>query len=238
MGLKSHILVLEDEPLIRLMLLGGLEDAGFTVDVANTCAEALRMARSGAFSAAIFDLRLPDGASTDVVHTLRKHGNHLPVMILSAEASAVPAKTIDDLMLVAVLSKPPVMSDVLTELNLALCRTEEASHPVTFAGEYRIWNATTGDLGLFENLDSSTRIVIDCSDIGSDSLDDSVEKFVRTAKDRAALFGAGKTLQLRMKAKNDALICVEQLDELVALARRTSSPSERTALLRSVVHRT
>ena len=62
------ILVLDDEPLIRLMVCSKLEQAGARVSEARDCAEALELVRNTDFDAAIFDYRLPDGAHIRTCH--------------------------------------------------------------------------------------------------------------------------------------------------------------------------
>src|SRR6202049_3633777 len=56
-----HILVVDDEHSIRLMLESGLSLNGFRVSCARNGTEAFTAASTGAFDAVISDIYMPDG---------------------------------------------------------------------------------------------------------------------------------------------------------------------------------
>src|SRR3977135_4703332 len=58
---QPHILVVDDEHSIRLMLESGLSLNGFRVSFARTGAEALAAAPTEEFDAVISDIYMPDG---------------------------------------------------------------------------------------------------------------------------------------------------------------------------------
>src|SRR5919204_6270314 len=84
-----HVLVVDDEPSLRLLLRVNLELAGFRVDEARGGAEALQLVRSGPYDLVLLDVMLPDVGGYDVVRTLTEAGADAPpVVFLSARASA------------------------------------------------------------------------------------------------------------------------------------------------------
>jgi len=237
MKLKANILVLEDEPLIRLMLLSGLEKAGAAVDGAELCETALRMIRDGQFDAALFDYSLPDGKSTDTVRLLRKEGFSIPVVLLSAEPEAISAEMCDELQLSAVLSKPPVIDTLVQTLQQALRRKVLPEDRSGRIGHYHIWRPGQNS-GLFlKELDDNAWAAIDCLVPGENPLEESAVEFIRTAGCRAALIGGSLKLRRQLQALNGELVCVEDRAALAALTRRRTGPAERSALLQSVINR-
>ncbi len=58
---KGHVLHVDDEPDIRLLIAASLRDFGYVVATAGTSAEALELAKQFKFDLCILDVRLPDG---------------------------------------------------------------------------------------------------------------------------------------------------------------------------------
>jgi len=69
---RPRVLVLEDEPLIAMMLEEWLAELGYeVVGPARTAAEAMELSRDPSLSAAILDVTVPDGNSLGVAEVLR-----------------------------------------------------------------------------------------------------------------------------------------------------------------------
>jgi two-component system phosphate regulon response regulator PhoB len=93
--LPTHqILVVEDEELIRDMVVLALEEEGYKVITANDGRSALNLLQSAEptaiklpFDLVILDLMLPQLNGLDICRLLRHHGNIIPILILSAKAS-------------------------------------------------------------------------------------------------------------------------------------------------------
>ncbi|WP_186332392.1 response regulator [Bordetella genomosp. 13] len=81
----ARILLIEDEDLIRMLALDGLEELGYEVVEAATGGEALRLleAEPGAFRGAIVDMGLPDMKGEDLVRTLTQRYPDLAIVIAS-----------------------------------------------------------------------------------------------------------------------------------------------------------
>jgi two-component system, OmpR family, response regulator QseB len=79
-----RILIVEDDAILANGLKIGLELAGDTVDSVITCADARMALASPAFDAVILDLMLPDGCGLEILKELRRSGDKVPVLLLTA----------------------------------------------------------------------------------------------------------------------------------------------------------
>ncbi len=93
-GQKSRVLVVEDEELIREMLVLALEGEGYEVDTATDGRLAVEQLQSfdannneAAFDLVILDLMLPQINGLDICRLVRHQGNHVPILMLSAKGS-------------------------------------------------------------------------------------------------------------------------------------------------------
>ena len=83
-----HLLVVDDEPHIGLVLRPYLEQLGYRVTFARTLSEARSVMRTPPLAdALLLDLHLPDGSGLDFLRDLRSDGgtSRLPVLVLTAE---------------------------------------------------------------------------------------------------------------------------------------------------------
>ena len=80
----ARILIAEDEPRIASFLEKGLRANGFATTVVDDGVVAEGMARDGDFELLILDLGLPNRHGLDVLRALRRRGERLPVVILTA----------------------------------------------------------------------------------------------------------------------------------------------------------
>lgn len=78
------ILVVEDEPPMARMLRLGLEKQNHTVTIAADGAEALEATSSTTFDAVVLDVMLPAINGLAVAQQLRKSGNPVPILMLTA----------------------------------------------------------------------------------------------------------------------------------------------------------
>ena len=83
-----HLLVVDDEPHIGLVLRPFLEQLGYRVSLARTLTEARSTLRATPADGLLLDLHLPDGSGLDLLRDLRKQGGtaKMPVVVLTAEA--------------------------------------------------------------------------------------------------------------------------------------------------------
>jgi two-component system phosphate regulon response regulator PhoB len=91
-GQMSRILVVEDEELIRDMIVLAMEAEGYAIATAADGRTALALlqaepALGDPFDLVILDLMLPQINGLDICRLLRHQGNPLPILILSAKGS-------------------------------------------------------------------------------------------------------------------------------------------------------
>jgi DNA-binding response OmpR family regulator len=79
-----RLLIVEDETRIVEILRSGLARAGFVVDAVQTCADGRELLSSVTYDAVILDLGLPDSDGLTLVVHLRRTGNQVPVLVLTA----------------------------------------------------------------------------------------------------------------------------------------------------------
>ena len=82
-----RILVVEDEVKLVGILVRGLSAEGFAVDSATTLAEAWEFAERYPYDLVLLDLMLPDGSGTSLLQRLRPKYSHVPVLVLTAQAT-------------------------------------------------------------------------------------------------------------------------------------------------------
>jgi two-component system copper resistance phosphate regulon response regulator CusR len=135
----SRILIAEDEGRIASFLEKGLRSNGYGTVVASDGEEALRLARSGTFELLILDLGLPGKHGFEVLRELRRAGQRLPVVILTARDSVKDTVAgleggADDY-----IAKPFRFDEVLARVRVRL-RDERAAEPtvLTVGNESRL----------------------------------------------------------------------------------------------------
>ena len=91
---KARILVVEDEEVIRDMIVMGLQEEGYEVFFADNGRTGLNMLQNPEFNApdmpldlVILDIMLPEVNGLDLCRFLRYQGNTIPILVLSAKAS-------------------------------------------------------------------------------------------------------------------------------------------------------
>lgn len=83
-----HIIIVDDEPTLRLGFKYTLSDDTTTVETAANGRVALDMAMRGRFDLMILDLRMPDMDGIEVIENLRACGNPIPIILCSAGFTA------------------------------------------------------------------------------------------------------------------------------------------------------
>ena len=87
--MSDTILVVDDEPDLRLLVRMTLEGDGFDVAEASTAAEAVRKAIALRPQLILLDIRLPDAEGFEVLRTLKETPElrDTPVVMMSAHSS-------------------------------------------------------------------------------------------------------------------------------------------------------
>ena len=134
-----RILVVEDDKKIASFIRKGLEQSGYAVDHVIDGEEALQMAQTNPYDAAVVDIMLPRMDGLSFIEELRRRNISTPVIILSAK------RTVDDRIrgLKAggddYLTKPFSFSELLVRIQALLRRTHMSPSAVKLSA---------GDLGM------------------------------------------------------------------------------------------
>ncbi len=115
------VLVVEDEPLVRMFAVDALEALGFSVAEAGTGEEAMACVRSGTpeLHAALVDMGLPDCTGDTLVAKIRSIRVNLPVVIASGQAEYEMAGLFPPGAGIRFLSKPYMIDHLARELEAA-----------------------------------------------------------------------------------------------------------------------
>ena len=112
MAAPAPILVIEDEPAMRLLVQDYLEYLGYSVVGAPDGETALSLALGQEFAMAFVDMNLPGISGHEVMRRLREQGNRTPMVVLSGNLRESYADKIADLAVSEVLEKPVDLTEI------------------------------------------------------------------------------------------------------------------------------
>ena len=128
-----RVLIVEDDPELRVVLGRGLEEEGFETDAVGTGAELLERVKQASPDLLVIDVGLPDSDGRDLCQALRAQGVQAPVLFLTARGT-LPDRLSgfeaggDDY-----VTKPFVFAEVVARLH-ALARRAGADGAIEAAG--------------------------------------------------------------------------------------------------------
>jgi response regulator NasT len=120
------ILIVDDDPMIGLLLQGGMDAARFSVSVADSGAEAIAMCKSSWFDFVVVDYQMPGKSGLDVASTL--HDRNIPFVMLSAFADSRIEQEAAKQGALGYLIKPVTPRQVELAIDTGLARAEEISN--------------------------------------------------------------------------------------------------------------
>ena len=82
--MSKQILVVDDEPNVRLTYRAALETEGYSVREADSATKALQQFDAHRFDLAILDMRMPEMDGLDLLAEMRHRGYHTPAVIITA----------------------------------------------------------------------------------------------------------------------------------------------------------
>lgn len=114
----KRILFVDDEMLLRMAMVPGLEEAGYIVDEAGTGKRALEIFRAGhaGISCAVIDIGLPDMKGDSLVGEFRKLSPHLGIVLATGYGDAELVKAFSADPGVRVVAKPYFTEDLLSAI--------------------------------------------------------------------------------------------------------------------------
>mgnify|MGYP003907191031 CR=1 FL=1 len=89
----ASILIIDDDPDIRAILIQYLNDLGHMPMVAETLADGIEMISAGAFDLIFLDVNLPDGDGLNAIPLIKQVQSTPEIIIITGEGNAKGAKT-------------------------------------------------------------------------------------------------------------------------------------------------
>lgn len=124
-----HILVIEDDALVRQALKLMLTAQGHTMSMTDLCEEGRALARSHTHDLIMSDVNLPDGNGVETLELLRAEGDCRPIIIMSASSRMETGMRALRASADAFLSKPFTKIELYDALSRALARAGQAPLP-------------------------------------------------------------------------------------------------------------
>ncbi len=128
------LLLVEDEPTLRVQLGAALREAGYAVDEAADGRDALHLGETEAYDAVVLDLGLPRLDGLSVLQRWRAAGRTMPVLILTArdgwheKVAGIDAGADD------YLTKPFHTPELLARLRALIRRAQGLASPLLHCG--------------------------------------------------------------------------------------------------------
>lgn len=123
------ILIVDDEAGVRDLLKDALKLAGFATEVASDGMNALTVLRTYSPDIMIIDINMPLMDGFELVERLRKNGNEVPVLMLSARADRVDVTRGLTLGADDYVVKPFGLEELVLRLKAILCRSQVSATP-------------------------------------------------------------------------------------------------------------
>ena len=129
-----RLLVAEDDPGLREVLVQGLEEAGYVVDAVGRGDDAIEMLRFHAYDVAVLDWRMPGIPGIEVVAWARRNGR--PTALLMLTARDTPPDRIEGLESGAddYLVKPFDFGELIARIRALQRRPRGVDQPVIVRG--------------------------------------------------------------------------------------------------------
>ena len=127
MRMDPSVLVVEDEPAVRLVIARSLAARGYLVEATGDAASAMRFLAGQHPDLVVLDVNLPDQTGWDVARFIRREiGPDLPIVVISAVTPRVAR--LREHGVAGVLQKPFPMDSLL---QLVARLTGQAPMPIT-----------------------------------------------------------------------------------------------------------
>lgn len=121
----NKILIVEDEPNMRLGLKDNLEFEGYHVDFAEDGETGLKNILEGDYNLVLLDVMLPKMSGFDVCKAVRKKGNTVPIILLTAKGEEIDKVLGLELGADDYVTKPFGLRELLARIKAVLRRGED-----------------------------------------------------------------------------------------------------------------
>jgi DNA-binding response OmpR family regulator len=138
-GLRAamRVLLIEDNGRLAGFIASGLRNAGFVVDALGNAEEGEEALRGVDYDVVILDLGLPDRDGLDLLNDIRRFGQRVPVLILTARDEVSDRVKGLDLGADDYLLKPFALEELAARLRALLRRPSDTLSSVVTIGNVR-----------------------------------------------------------------------------------------------------
>jgi two-component system, OmpR family, response regulator len=117
---QRQILVVDDEPHIRGMVMRALQGAGYAIDAAADGQAGLSLALAGDYQLVILDLVMPHADGRQIIGNLRQHRPDQAVLVLSCLSDVATKVACLDMGASDYLTKPFSIDELLARVRVQL----------------------------------------------------------------------------------------------------------------------
>ncbi len=141
--MPRKVLVVEDEPDIARLVKEHLADIGCEADIAGDGRTALRLFSSVDYQLVVLDLMLPDTDGLSLCQQMRKSGNYIPILMLTAKSSELDRVLGLEIGADDYLTKPFSIPELIARIKALFRRVEAVS-------QHAVQENSSGTLNLNE----------------------------------------------------------------------------------------
>lgn len=116
------ILIVEDEPNMRMGIKDNLEFEGYQVDVVDNGEDGLDRIRTNLYNLILLDVMIPKMSGFDVCKTVRQEGNKVPIILLTAKGEEIDKVLGLELGADDYITKPFSLRELLARIKAVLRR--------------------------------------------------------------------------------------------------------------------
>ena len=129
-----RLLLVEDDVMVASGIKLGLTDAGYAVDWVGSAERAIEVTHTESFDVAVVDIGLPHMDGLTLTQSLRKNGQTMPVLILTARDALQDRVQGLDMGADDYMVKPFELPELLARLRGLIRRASGLSSPVLVCG--------------------------------------------------------------------------------------------------------
>ena len=125
--MKPHVLVVDDDPVIREMVEMTLTKSGFAVDTVENAEDALRLLEGKRFDVVVSDIYMREESGIDLLASVRRGRRKIPVILMTARGSVETAVIAERIGAFDYLAKPFDLAQLVARVRAAAEPSKEES---------------------------------------------------------------------------------------------------------------